>query len=64
VLAHDRVVASLAADHTVLPMRFGAVLAAVDAVVADMLGPYHDWFTAVMADLAGRMEFTVTGIYV
>jgi hypothetical protein len=62
--AHDRVVASLAAQHAVLPMRFGAVVTTADAVVTEMLRPYHDWFTAVMADLTGRMEFTVTGTYV
>lgn len=64
LLAHEGVVASLAAETTTLPLRFGAVVATADAVVEEMLAPHHDWFADVLADLAGRREFTVVGAYV
>jgi hypothetical protein len=64
LLAHEGVVAALAADHTIVPLRFGAVVTTADAVVDEMLGPYYDWFTAVLADLSGRIEFSVSGTYV
>ncbi|MBC6457360.1 GvpL/GvpF family gas vesicle protein [Actinomadura sp. HBU206391] len=63
LLAHERVVEALAAETTMLPLRFGAVVTSTDAVVDEMLAPHHDWFADVMADLAGRMEFTVFGTY-
>jgi hypothetical protein len=33
-------------------------------VVEEMLEPYYDWFTDVLADLEGRAEFSVSGTYV
>jgi hypothetical protein len=64
LLAHERVVESLAAQTTMLPLRFGAVVTSADAVVDEMLAPHHDWFADAMTDLAGRMEFTIFGTYV
>jgi len=64
LLAHERVVESLAARTTVLPMRFGAVMATADAVIDELMAPYHDWFADVLADLAGRVEFIIAGTYV
>lgn len=64
LLAHRRVMASLAAETTTLPLRFGAVVSTADAVVDEMLAPHHDWFADVMADLTGRREFAVIGTYV
>jgi hypothetical protein len=64
LLAHERVVASLAAETTTLPLRFGAVLTTADAVVEEMLAPHHDWFVAVLDDLTGRREFAIVGSYV
>jgi hypothetical protein len=64
LLAHEGVVASLAEETTILPLRFGAVVTTADAVAEEMLVPYHDWFAAVLADLAGRRQFSVLGAYV
>ena len=62
--AHESVVASLAARTTMLPLRFSAVVTTADRVVTEMLGPYYDWFTGILADLEGRVEFSVSGAYV
>ena len=64
LLAHESVVAALAAEVTLLPLRFGAVVTTAAAVVKEMLGPYYDWLAAVLADFAGRTEFIVSGAYV
>jgi hypothetical protein len=64
LLAHEGVVASLAAEATILPLRFGAVVTTAEAVVEEMLVPHHDWFAAVLADLAGRRQVTIVGTYV
>jgi Gas vesicle synthesis protein GvpL/GvpF len=64
LLAHESVVASLAARTTMLPLRFSAVVTTADAVVGEMLEPYYDWFTGVLAQLADRTEFSVSGTYV
>lgn len=63
LLAHEGVVASLAEETTVLPLRFGAVVTTADAVVEEMLAPYHDWFVSVLDDLVGKHEFVVVGRY-
>ncbi|MDN3359358.1 GvpL/GvpF family gas vesicle protein [Actinomadura sp. DC4] len=64
LLAHESVVAALSARTTMLPLRFSAVVTTADAVAADMLAPYYDWFTGILADLKGRSEFSVSGTYV
>jgi hypothetical protein len=64
LLAHESVVASLAARTTMLPLRFSAVVTTADAVANEMLEPYYDWFTGILADLEGRAEFSVSGTYV
>jgi hypothetical protein len=64
LFAHEGVVASLAAETTMLPLRFGAVVTTADALVEEMLVPYHDWFEAVLTDLTGCREFAVVGVYV
>jgi len=64
LLAHESVVASLAARTAMLPLRFSAVVTTADAVVQEMLVPYYDWFTGILADLDGRAEFSVSGTYV
>jgi hypothetical protein len=64
LLAHESVVASLSARTTMLPLRFSAVVTTADAVATDMLAPYYDWFTGILADLEGRAEFSVSGTYV
>ncbi|XVQ15053.1 GvpL/GvpF family gas vesicle protein [Spirillospora sp. CA-255316] len=64
LLAHERVVETLAAETTVLPLRFGAVVRSADAVADELVAPHHDWFAGVLADFAGRAEFIVIGTYV
>lgn len=63
LLAHERVLDILAADSTVLPMRFGSVVSTAEAVVDELLAPHHDHFVAVLAELAGVVQFTVRGRY-
>lgn len=64
LLAHENVVASLAARTTMLPLRFSAVVTTPEGVVDEMLEPYYDWFSGILADLEGRTEFGVSGTYV
>jgi hypothetical protein len=64
LLAHERVVASLAVASSILPLRFGAMVTTREAVVQEMLEPYHEWFAAALEDLTGRAQFSVSGIYV
>lgn len=64
LLAHEAVVAALAEETTVLPLRFGAVVTTADAVAEEMLDPNHDWFVSVLEELEGRHEFVVSGAYV
>jgi hypothetical protein len=64
LLAHESVVASLAARTTMLPLRFSAVVTTAEAVVKEMLEPYYDWFTGVLSELEGRAAFSVSGTYV
>ncbi|MGH3379314.1 MAG: GvpL/GvpF family gas vesicle protein [Actinoallomurus sp.] len=64
LLAHEDVVETLAAEATMLPLRFGAVVTTPDALVEEMLVPYHDWFMDVLADLSGTQEFAIIGGYV
>jgi hypothetical protein len=64
LLAHESVVASLSARTTMLPLRFSAVVTTADAVAGEILAPYYDWFTGILADLEGRAEFSVSGTYV
>lgn len=63
LLAHEQVVDTVAADTTVLPMRFGAVLASRDAVVEELLAPHHDQFVAIMSELADRVQYTLRARY-
>ncbi|WP_214367104.1 GvpL/GvpF family gas vesicle protein [Pseudonocardia sp. H11422] len=62
LFAHERVVDTVVASTTVLPMRFPAVVER-DAVVDELLVPHHDHLVAVLDDLAGRVQYTVKGRY-
>ncbi len=64
LLAHQRVVATLAEETTIVPLRFGAVVTTPKAVVEEMLEPYYGWLTQVLGELGGRAEFSVSGDYV
>jgi hypothetical protein len=62
--AHAHVLAVMAETGAVLPMRFGAVMAEGEAIVAELLGPHHDRFAASLARLHGHQQFTIKGKYV
>ncbi|MEU8384418.1 GvpL/GvpF family gas vesicle protein, partial [Streptosporangium sp. NPDC048865] len=46
------------------PLRFGAVVTEVRAVVDELLAPHHDEFRATLDELEGRAEYVVRGRYV
>jgi hypothetical protein len=62
LVAHETVLDSLAAEGAVVPMRFPAVVEE-HAVVDELLAPNEDHFVALLDDLEGRAQFTLTGRY-
>jgi hypothetical protein len=63
VRLHWRVLEEAGASATVLPVRFGTVMAGDDAVVDDFLAPRHDDLVAGLAELAGKVQLTVKGFF-
>jgi hypothetical protein len=61
--AHWRVVEAAAAVATVLPVRFGTVLADDRAVVEQLLAPQAEHLTTLLKSLAGRVQLAVKGEY-
>jgi hypothetical protein len=61
--SHWRVLEDVAARTTVLPIRFGTVMAGDQAVVDEFLAPRHDELAAALAELAGKVQLTVKGFY-
>jgi hypothetical protein len=61
--AHWRVLDEVNASTTVLPVRFGTMMADDDAVVAEVLEPSHEELAATLADMAGKVQLTVKGTY-
>ena len=57
--AHTRVLDALAAETTVLPLRFGTVLADDDAVIDEMLTPNVDQLQELLENLDGHVQLTV-----
>jgi Gas vesicle synthesis protein GvpL/GvpF len=64
LLAHERLLDATSAEVPVLPLRFGAVVTDVRAVVDELLAPHHDEFLATLNELEGRAEYVVKGRYV
>jgi hypothetical protein len=62
--AHQQLLDASSAETPVLPMRFGAVVTNEQAVVDELLEPYHDEFAAALKELEGRAEYVVKGRYV
>jgi hypothetical protein len=60
--AYQHLLDATATVAPVLPVRFGAVLADTDAVT-ELLTTYHDAFAAALAEVAGRVQFTVRARY-
>jgi gas vesicle protein GvpL/GvpF len=63
VRMHWRVLEAVSTDTTVLPVRFGTAMAGDRAVVEDFLEPSHDEIVAALADLSGKVQLTVKGVY-
>lgn len=62
LIAHESVVDAVAGATTILPMRFPAVIEE-SGVVEELLGPNEEYFLRVLADLEGRVQYTVKGRY-
>jgi hypothetical protein len=62
LVAHETVLDAVAADTAVVPMRFPAVVEE-PAVVDELLAPNEDHFAALLDDLEGRVQYTLTGRY-
>ena len=60
---HWRVLEAVSTSTTVLPVRFGTVMSDDRAVVDEFLEPSHDAINAALADLAGKVQLTVKGVY-
>lgn len=63
LLAHEEVLDTVAAESTVLPLRFGGVVTDVDAVHDELLTEHHDHFAAVLHELDGLVQFSLRGRY-
>jgi hypothetical protein len=60
---HWRVLEEAGATATVLPVRFGTVMAGERAVTDELLAPRHDELAAELAGLAGKVQLTVKGFF-
>jgi hypothetical protein len=63
VRAHWRVLEAASRHATVLPARFGTVMAGDDAVREGLLAPNAPDLTAMLRRLAGRVQLNVKGRY-
>jgi hypothetical protein len=63
VRAHWRVLEDAAGKATVVPVRFGTVMAGDGAVVNELLAPDHDRLAGQLAQLAGKVQLTVKALY-
>jgi hypothetical protein len=61
--AHWRVLEEAVSTATVLPVRFGTVMAGDDAVVEQFLAPRHDRLVAQLAELSGKVQLSVKAFY-
>jgi hypothetical protein len=62
--AHARVLDSVAAEHPVLPLRFGAVVSDRESVVQELLEPNVDTFESSLRELDGSAQYVLRGRYV
>jgi hypothetical protein len=63
LLAHTKVLESLASEATVLPMRFGMVVADDQELVDGYLSPQQDALAAALERLRGHVELRLRGRY-
>jgi hypothetical protein len=62
LVAHKAVLDAIAARAAVVPMRFPSVVEE-EAVVGELLAPNEDYFLALLEELEGCVQFTLTGRY-
>ena len=62
LMTHESVVDAVAGATTILPMRFPAVVEQ-EGVVEELLSPNEEFFLQVLAELEGRVQFTLKGRY-
>lgn len=62
LMAHEAVVEAIAAESTILPMRFGAVVTE-EGVKTELLAPHQEYFAGVLEELDGRIQYTVRASY-
>jgi hypothetical protein len=62
LMAHEAVVEAVAAESTILPMRFGGVITE-EGVTKELLAPHQEYFAGVLAGLEGRVQYSLTGTY-
>jgi hypothetical protein len=62
--AHAQILDATAVEVPVLPLRFGTVMATMDAVAGDLLAVYQGALAAALADVEGRGQYVVKGRYV
>jgi hypothetical protein len=63
LFTHSRVLEAALEKGTVLPMRFGVVLPDDDTLRERLLDRHHDELTAQLAEMDGKVEFAVKGLY-
>ena len=63
LIAHERVLDTVAEQTAVLPMRFPAVVEEA-GVVDELLAPHQEHFVEALARLDGLVQFTLKGRYV
>lgn len=60
---HQRLLDAVAAEVPVLPLRFGAVMTAPEAVEEELLAANHEQFLAALSRMRDRVQFVVKGRY-
>lgn len=63
LLAHEGVLDAVAADSTVLPLRFGGVVQDLAAVRDELLAGNQNRFESILTELDGLVQFTLHGRY-
>ena len=63
LMAYEHLLDGAAREAPVIPVRFGAIMTDTQAVVDELLAPYHDEFLAALEELDGRAEYVVKGRY-
>jgi hypothetical protein len=63
LVAHSTVLNTMAERGPVLPLRFGSVVHDEHVVRQELLAPQRDHFSALLADVAGKVQFTLRARY-